>query len=68
MGDLNDIILAHFTAAGFTELDYATLNPDSWPAVDMVRHDGPPMPLPTGTQLFPLPARPHAVIKLASVS
>lgn len=51
-GDLNDIVRARFAAAGFTELDYATLNRDSWPAVGVVRYDGPPMPLPTGKRLF----------------
>jgi len=51
-GDLNDMVRAHFTAAGFTELDYATLDSDTWPAVGVMRYDGPPKPLPTGKQLF----------------
>jgi hypothetical protein len=51
-GDLNDIVRARFAAAGFTELDYATLDRDSWPAVGVMRYDGPPMPLPTGKRLF----------------
>lgn len=51
-GDLNDMVRARFAAAGFTELDYATLDRDTWPAVGVVRYDGPPMPLPTGKQLF----------------
>jgi len=51
-GDLNDMVRARFTAAGFTELDYVTLDSDTWPAVGVVRYDGPPMPLPTGRQLF----------------
>ena len=51
-GDLNDMVRACFASAGFTELDYATLDCDSWPAVGAVRYDGPPMPLPTGKQLF----------------
>ncbi|MGH3936602.1 MAG: hypothetical protein ACRDS1_16750 [Pseudonocardiaceae bacterium] len=51
-GDLNDMVRARFTAAGFTELDYATWDSDTWPAVGVVRYDGPPTPLPTGIQLF----------------
>lgn len=51
-GDNNDMVRARFAAAGFTELDYVTLDRDSWPAVGVARYDGPPMPLPTGTQLF----------------
>lgn len=51
-GDRNDMVRAHFTAAGFTELDYATLGVGSWPAVGVVRYEGPPMPLPTGERLF----------------
>jgi hypothetical protein len=51
-GDLNDMVRARFAAAGFTELDYTTLDSDTWPAVGVVRYDGPPMPLPTGEQLF----------------
>lgn len=51
-GNLNDMIRARFAVAGFTELDYATLDRDSWPAVGVVRYDGPSMPLPTGKQLF----------------
>lgn len=57
-GDFNDMVRAHFAAAGFTELDYVTLDSDTWPdndawpAVGVVRYDGPPMPLPTDTQLF----------------
>jgi hypothetical protein len=46
------MVRARFTAADFTELDYATLDRDSWPAIGVVRYDGPPIPLPTGTQLF----------------
>ena len=51
-GDLNDMLRARFAAAGFTELDYATLDTGTWPAVGVVRYDGPPVPLPTGQQLF----------------
>lgn len=50
-GDLNDMVRARFAAAGFTELDYATLDNDTWPAVGVMRYDGPPVPLPTGKQL-----------------
>jgi len=48
----NDMVWARFAAVGFTELDYATLDRDSWPAVSVVQYDGPPTPLPTGKQLF----------------
>ncbi len=51
-GDLNDLVRARLAAAGFTELDYATLDTGTWPAVGVVRYDGPPVPLPTGQQLF----------------
>jgi hypothetical protein len=51
-GDLNDLVRARFSAIGFTELDYATWDHDSWPAVGVVRHDGPRTPLPTHEQLF----------------
>lgn len=51
-GDLNDMVRARLEAAGFTELDYATMDAGTWPAVSVVRYDGPPMPLPTGQQLF----------------
>jgi hypothetical protein len=51
-GDRNDMVRARFAAAGFTELDYATLDADSFPAVGVARYDGPPMPLPTGKRLF----------------
>ncbi len=50
--DLNDTVRARFAAAGFTELDYATLDTGSWPAVGVVRYDGPPMSLATGERLF----------------
>lgn len=50
--DLNNMVRARFAAAGFTELDYATLDTGTWPAVGVVRYDGPPVPLPTGQQLF----------------
>ena len=51
-GDRNDVVRARFAAAGFTELDYATLDTGGWPAVGVVRYDGPPVPLPAGERLF----------------
>ena len=51
-GDFNDTVRARFAAAGFTELDYATTDTGTWPAVGGVRYDGPPVSLPTGQQLF----------------
>ena len=51
-GDRNDVVRTRFAAAGFTELDYVALDRDSWPAVGVVRYDGPPTPLPAGKQLF----------------
>jgi hypothetical protein len=51
-GDRNHDIRAWFTAAGFTELDYATLETGSRPAVGVVRYDGPPQPLVAGRRLF----------------
>jgi hypothetical protein len=51
-GDRNVIVRIRFAAAGFTELDYATLDRDSWPAVGVARYEGPPMPLSTDKQLF----------------
>jgi hypothetical protein len=51
-GDRNDVVRARFAAAGFTELDYATLDAGGWPAVGVVRYDGPPVPLPAGERLF----------------
>lgn len=51
-GDSNDIVRGQFAAAGFSELDYAALDRDSFPAVGVVRYDGPAMPLGTGARLF----------------
>jgi hypothetical protein len=50
--DLNDHVRDWFRAAGFTEIDYATLDTGSHPAVGVVRYDGPPQPLRPGTVLF----------------
>jgi hypothetical protein len=50
--DLNDLIRAWFAAAGFTEVDYATLEQGSRPAVGVVRYVGPPQPLAPGRHLF----------------
>jgi hypothetical protein len=51
-GDRNDTVRARFAAAGFAELDYATLDAGDRPAVGVVRYDGPPMPLPPDEHLF----------------
>lgn len=51
-GDLGDTIRAWFVAAGFSELDYATLERGSRPAVGVVRYDGKPQPLARGERLF----------------
>jgi len=57
-GNRNDLVRAHFAAAGFSELHYATLDRDSWPAVGVVRYDGIPMSLPTGKSCSPFCADP----------
>jgi hypothetical protein len=51
-GDLNDEVRARFTAAGFAELAYETLDRDGWPALGVVRYDGPPVDLVPGQSLF----------------
>ncbi|HEY6398957.1 MAG TPA: hypothetical protein VIX82_16035, partial [Solirubrobacteraceae bacterium] len=51
-GDLNDMVRERFSAAEFTEVHYATLEGDSWPAVGAVRYDGPELPLVAGRRLF----------------
>jgi len=51
-GDRNDEIRASFAAAGFTELDYETINSGSRPAVGAMRYDGPFQPLVPGKHLF----------------
>ncbi len=53
-GDRNDAVRARFVRAGFGELDYATLDRGSLPAVGAMRYDGPPTPLPPGQRLFTL--------------
>jgi hypothetical protein len=50
--DLNDQVRAWFADAGFTELDYATLESPDRPALGVVRFDGEPQPLVPGQQLF----------------
>lgn len=52
LGDRNDAIRAAFAAAGFTELDYATLDRDGLPALGAVRYDGAPCPLVPGQHWF----------------
>jgi hypothetical protein len=51
-GDLNAEVRARFTTAGFTELAYETLDRDGWPALGVVRYDGPPVDLVPGQSLF----------------
>lgn len=51
-GDRNNLVRAHFAAAGFNELDYVTLERDSFPAIGVVHYDGPAVPLRTGERLF----------------
>jgi hypothetical protein len=51
-GDLNPSIRTWFAQAGFTELDYATLEQGSRPALGVMRFDGPPRPLEDGQRLF----------------
>jgi hypothetical protein len=51
-GDLNAEVRARFTAAGFAELAYETLERDGMPALGVVRYDGPPFDLVPGRPLF----------------
>ncbi len=51
-GDLSDMVRERFSAAEFTELQYATLDRGSWPAVGAVRYNGPELPLVAGKRLF----------------
>lgn len=51
-GDRNDEIRASFAAASFTELDYATIDIGSRPAVGAMRYDGPFQRLVSGKHLF----------------
>jgi hypothetical protein len=51
-GDLNAEVRARFAAAGFAELAYETLDRDGWPALGVVRYDGPPVDLVPGQPLF----------------
>jgi SAM-dependent methyltransferase len=50
--DLNDVVRAWFASAGFTELDYATLDSGKRPAAGAMRYDGAPKPLIEGQRLF----------------
>jgi hypothetical protein len=51
-GDRNATIRARFAAAGFAEVDYATRDAGSRPALGAVRYTGPATPLATGERLF----------------
>lgn len=51
-GDRNDAVRGWFTAAGFTELDYTTLDTVGRPAIGVMRYDGPPEHLAAGRHLF----------------
>lgn len=51
-GDLNDTIRGWFAEAGFAELDYATLDVDSRPALGAMRYEGEPQPLVPKQRLF----------------
>ena len=51
--DLNDEIRNWFADAGFSDVDYATVDVDgSRPALGVVRYDGPPVELAPGRHLF----------------
>ena len=51
--DLNDQVRARFSATGFAELAYATLDhPDGRIGLGLVRYDGPAVALEPGRQLF----------------
>lgn len=50
--DRNDTIRARFVETGFTELDYATRDSGSRPAVGVMRYDGDPQTLIEGRRLF----------------
>jgi hypothetical protein len=50
--DLNDNIRASFTAAGFTELEYAALDRGNRPALRSLRYDREPVDLQRGVRLF----------------
>ncbi len=51
-GDLGAVIRAWFAAAGFRELEYATLEQGSLPAVGAVCYEGAAQPLTPGRHLF----------------
>ena len=50
--DLNDDVRRWFGEAGFNELDYATHDSRSRPALGAMRYDGPPQVLQPGRRLF----------------
>jgi hypothetical protein len=51
-GDRNDAVRAWFAAAGFTELDYMSLDSGSRPALGVMRFDGEPQRLAADQRLF----------------
>lgn len=51
-GDRDDDVRAWFTQVGFLEVDYATRDSGSVPALGAMRYDGPPQPLVPGQRLF----------------
>lgn len=51
-GDRNSAVRAFFAAAGFSELEYATLESGSLPAAGVMRYDGAPQRLAAGRYLF----------------
>jgi hypothetical protein len=52
LGDRNDEVRAWFDAAGFVELAYSTLDHDGYPAVGVVRYEGPVSTLLPGQRWF----------------
>ena len=52
-GDRNAEVRTRFAAAGFAELAYETLDRDGWPALGVVRYDGPPVDLVPGSVCSP---------------
>jgi hypothetical protein len=50
--DRNDDVRKWFSEAGFTEIDYAVRNSGTWPALGLMRYDGPPTLLAADQRLF----------------
>ncbi|MGI8459394.1 MAG: SAM-dependent methyltransferase [Propionibacteriaceae bacterium] len=50
--DRNDLVRGWFAEAGFVELDYATREEGSRPALGAMRYDGEPVPCEPGRRLF----------------